>query len=179
MQATDNQNREVGVVSNPDTFRFCFVEKYWIDAFPRIPHGRAQRTELIATLFGLDKFNKFVGHFNGSIDQQLVLTATKQLASTGTRRALATDQARVNGEAKALKGNSKTAHSTSQTRLDGQAEHAGPHGPEASGTKAEWPRFDTKRGEQPASPTAVRRDAQSGYQLPGSTCTACQASDRD
>jgi hypothetical protein len=25
--------------------------------------------------------------------------------------------------------------------------------------KAEWPRFGTKRGAQPASPTAVRRDA--------------------
>ncbi|MAZ69788.1 MAG: hypothetical protein CMK45_04270 [Porticoccus sp.] len=34
-----------------------------------------------------------------------------------------------------------------------------PYGPEASGIKAGWPRFDTKRGAQPASPTAVRRDA--------------------
>ncbi|MHB1737085.1 MAG: AAA family ATPase [Acidithiobacillus sp.] len=103
LRATDNQNREVAVDSNPDTFRFCFIEKNRIDAFSRIAaRPPAQRTELIATLFGMDKFNEFVGHFNESIDQQLVLTATKQLALTGKRNALATDQAIVNGEAQAL-----------------------------------------------------------------------------
>jgi energy-coupling factor transporter ATP-binding protein EcfA2 len=105
LRATDNQNREVAVDSNPDTFRFCFIEKNRIDAFSRIAaRPPAQRTELIATLFGMDKFNEFVGHFNESIDQQLVLTATKQLALTVKRNALATDQAMVNGEAKALQG---------------------------------------------------------------------------
>lgn len=103
LRATDNQNREVVVDSNPDTFRFCFIEKNRIDAFSRIAaRPPAQRTELIATLFGMDKFNEFVGHFNESIDQQLVLTATKQLALTGKRNTLTTDQAMVNGEAKAL-----------------------------------------------------------------------------
>ncbi|MGQ0700585.1 MAG: AAA family ATPase [Panacagrimonas sp.] len=103
LRATDNQNREVAVHSNPDTFRFCFIEKNRIDAFSRIAaRPPAQRTGLIATLFGMDKFNEFVGHFNESVDQQLVLTATKQLALTGKRDALATDQAMVNGEAKAL-----------------------------------------------------------------------------
>ena len=103
LRATDNQNREVAVDSNPDTFRFCFIEKNRIDAFSRIAaRPPAQRTELIATLFGMDKFNEFVGHFNESIDQQLVLTATKQLALTGKRNALANDQAIVNDEAKAL-----------------------------------------------------------------------------
>lgn len=103
LRATDNQNREVAVDSNPDTFRFCFIEKNRIDAFSRIAaRPPTQRTELIATLFGMDKFNEFVGHFNESIDHQLVLTATKQLALTGKRNALATDQGMVNGEAKAL-----------------------------------------------------------------------------
>lgn len=103
LRATANQNREVAVDPNPDTFRFCFIEKNRIDAFSRIAsRPPAQRTELIATLFGMDKFNEFVGHFNESIDQQLVLTATKQLALTGKRNALVTDQAMVNGEAKAL-----------------------------------------------------------------------------
>jgi len=105
LRATDNQNREVAVDSNPDTFRFCFIEKNRIDAFSRIAaRPPAQRTELIATLFGMEKFNEFVGHFNESIDQQLVLIATKQLALAGKRNALATDQAMVNGEAKALLG---------------------------------------------------------------------------
>ncbi len=103
LRATDHQNREVAVAANPETFRFCFIEKNRIDAFSRIAaRPPAQRTELIATLFGMDKFNEFVGHFNESIDQQLVLTAAKQLALTGKRNALATDQATVNGEAKAL-----------------------------------------------------------------------------
>ena len=103
LRATDHQNREVAVASNPDTFRFCFIEKNRIDAFSRIAaRPPAQRTELIATLFGMDKFNEFVGHFNGSIDQQLVLSATKQLALTGKRNALTADQAMVNGEVKAL-----------------------------------------------------------------------------
>ena len=101
--ATDHQNREVAVVANPDTFRFCFIEKNRIDAFSRIAaRPPAQRTELIATLFGMDKFNEFVGHFNESVDQQLALTATKQLMLTGKRNALAADQTTVGGEAKAL-----------------------------------------------------------------------------
>jgi len=105
LRATDNQNREVAVDSNPDLFRFCFIEKNRIHAFSRIAaRPPAQRTELIATLFGMDKFNEFVGHFNESIDRQLVLTATNQLALTGKRNALGTDQAMVNGEAKALLG---------------------------------------------------------------------------
>ncbi|MGE0113367.1 MAG: AAA family ATPase [Steroidobacteraceae bacterium] len=103
LRATDHHHRQVAAVSNPDAFRFCFIEKNRIDAFSRIAaRPPAQRTELIATLFGMDKFNEFVGHFNDSIDQQLVLTATKQLALTGKRNALATDETTVNGEAQAL-----------------------------------------------------------------------------
>lgn len=103
LRATDHQNREMAVDANPDTFRFCFIEKNRIDAFSRIAaRPPAQRTELIATLFGMEKFNEFVSHFNESIDQQLVLAATKQLALTGKRNALTADQATVNGEAKAL-----------------------------------------------------------------------------
>lgn len=101
--ATDHQNREVAVSSNPDTFRFCFIEKNRIDAFSRIAaRPTAQRTELIATLFGMDKFNELVSHFNDSVDQQLVLFAAKQIALTGKRNALAADQTAVNSEAKAL-----------------------------------------------------------------------------
>jgi len=103
LRATDHQNREVVVARNPDAFRFCFIEKNRIDAFSRIAaRPPAQRNELIATLFGMDKFNEFVGHFNESIDQQLVLDATKQLALTGKRNALASDETTVNGEAQAL-----------------------------------------------------------------------------
>lgn len=103
LRATDHQSRDVAVVANADTFRFCFIEKNRIDAFSRIAaRPPAQRTELIATLFGMEKFNEFVSHFNESIDAQLVTTATKQLVLNGKRNALENDQAAVNGEAQAL-----------------------------------------------------------------------------
>jgi recombinational DNA repair ATPase RecF len=101
--ATDPQGRSVPVAASADRYRFCFVEKNRIDAFSRIAaRPPAQRTELIATLFGMDSFNEFVGHFNESIDQQLVLTAVKQLDLTNRRNTLAADHATVNGEAQAL-----------------------------------------------------------------------------
>jgi len=101
--ATSHQNREMPVAANIDTFRFCFIEKNRIDAFSRIAaRPPAQRTELIATLFGMENFNEFVGHFNEAIDAQLVLAATKELALTGKRNALAADRTTVDGEAQAL-----------------------------------------------------------------------------
>lgn len=102
LRATDHQNRDVAVAANPDTFRFCFIEKNRIDSFSRIAaRPPAQRTELIATLFGMEKFNEFVGHFNDSMDQQLITTPTKQLVLNGKRNALIADQATINGEAQA------------------------------------------------------------------------------
>lgn len=103
LRATDHQNREVAVVANADTFRFCFIEKNRIDAFSRIAaRPPAQRTELIAALFGMEKFNEFVSHFNESVDAQLVTQSAKQLALNGRRNALTNDQTTVNGEAQAL-----------------------------------------------------------------------------
>src|ERR1022692_436457 len=103
LRATDHQNNEVPVSASADTYRFCFIDKNRIDAFSRIAaRPTAQRTELIATLFGMDRFNEFVGHFNESIDQELVLAATKQLALTSLRNTLAADQATVDGEVQAL-----------------------------------------------------------------------------
>lgn len=103
LKATDHQNREVDVVSNPDTFRFCFIEKNRIDSFSRIAARPAgQRTELIATLFGMEQFNEFVSHFNESIDSQLVLEAKNETVLTERRRALANDQTTVEAEAQSL-----------------------------------------------------------------------------
>lgn len=75
LTATDHHGNEVNVAANPDTYRFCFIEKNRIDTFSRIAaRPNAQRAELIATLFGMDQFNDFVSHFNESIDGQLVLS---------------------------------------------------------------------------------------------------------
>jgi len=61
LKALDNRGRELDVASNPDTFRFCFVEKNRIDSFSRIAAcPNAQRAELIATLFDMDQFSDFV-----------------------------------------------------------------------------------------------------------------------
>lgn len=103
LKATDHQGNEIDVAANADAYRFCFIEKNRIDAFSRIAaRPTAQRTELIATLFGMEKFNEFVGHFNESMDGQLTLTNTKRLLLAGKRTALAQDQATVNGEAASL-----------------------------------------------------------------------------
>jgi recombinational DNA repair ATPase RecF len=103
LKATDHQGNEVDVAANPDTYRFCFIEKNRIDAFSRIAaRPNAQRAELIATLFGMDQFNEFVSHFNESIDGQLVLRGEKQADLAARREALAVDQETVNGEAAAF-----------------------------------------------------------------------------
>jgi recombinational DNA repair ATPase RecF len=103
LKATDHLGNEVDVAADPDVYRFCFIEKNRIDAFSRIAaRPNVQRTELIATLFGMDQFNEFVGHFNESIDGQLALSGDKQADLTARRKALSVDQVTVNGEAVAF-----------------------------------------------------------------------------
>lgn len=103
LRASDQQGREVDVVANLDTYRFCFIEKNRIDAFSRIAaRPNAQRAELIATLFGMDRFNEFVRNFNESIDGQLVLSSEQQNALTLRRNTLATDQSTAEGAAASL-----------------------------------------------------------------------------
>jgi recombinational DNA repair ATPase RecF len=101
--ATDHQGNEINVEANADAYRFCFIEKNRIDAFSRIAaRPTAQRAELIATLFGMEKFNEFVGHFNESMDDQLKLTNAKRMLLAAKREALAQDQLTVNGEVASL-----------------------------------------------------------------------------
>ncbi|KLN57628.1 hypothetical protein VPARA_11410 [Variovorax paradoxus] len=100
LKATDHQGQEVDVVANADMFRFCFIEKNRIDAFSRIAaRPAARRTELIATLFGMEKFNDFVGNFNESMDAQLTLSSGRQLILAARRTALTGDQALIDGQA--------------------------------------------------------------------------------
>ncbi|MCX4156312.1 MULTISPECIES: AAA family ATPase [Paraburkholderia] len=107
LSATDHQGNSFNVSANLDAYRFCFVEKNRIDAFSRIAaRPTAQRAELIATLFGMDQFNEFVGHFNENIDGQLILVGSKQASLDAKRTALANDQQTVAAEAQALAGQS-------------------------------------------------------------------------
>ncbi len=90
--ASDHEGQPVTVVADADTYRFCFIEKNRIDAFSRIAAKPAgQKTELIATLFGMDQFNDFVSHFNDSMDGQLTLLGLKQRELAGKRAALVQD----------------------------------------------------------------------------------------
>ncbi|MGY2401697.1 AAA family ATPase [Pseudomonas sp. SDO5271_S396] len=61
------------VVANESNYRFCFVEKNRIDNFSRIAaHSPARQTELISSLFGLEKFNDFVRGFSSDIDARYI-----------------------------------------------------------------------------------------------------------
>lgn len=103
LTAINHDGGQVNVVSNPESYRFCFVERNRIDSFSRMaarPNG--QREELIATLFGMEQFSDFVSHFNESIDVQLVLNNEHQATLTARRAALTADQATVESEAASL-----------------------------------------------------------------------------
>jgi energy-coupling factor transporter ATP-binding protein EcfA2 len=96
LKATDHQSREVDVVANEEAYRFCFIERNRIDAFSRIAAKPAgQRSELIATLFGMEQFSDFVNHFNESMDGQLVLEPENDRLLSARREALANDEATV------------------------------------------------------------------------------------
>lgn len=104
LTATDAEGGEVQVAADEDAFRFFFVEKNRIDNFSRIaatPPGR--KTDLIATLFGMDQFNDFASHFNESMDAVLTLTTETQTQLAGRRQALRTDELTRDGEAEQLR----------------------------------------------------------------------------
>lgn len=105
LTATDAQGREVRVAADDDLFRFLFVEKNRIDNFSRIaanPPGR--RTDLIATLFGMDQFNDFASNFNDSMDAVLILGTQTQTQLATKRQALRADEATRDGEAEQVRG---------------------------------------------------------------------------
>lgn len=101
--ATGADRRETPVRVNTDLYRFCFIEKNRIDAFSRIaqrPQG--QRAELIATLFGMEKFNDFCNRFNDQIDPALVIDARKQRELRLKQEALTRDRATSDCEGEKL-----------------------------------------------------------------------------
>jgi len=73
IEAVDTEGATLPVVANESNYRFCFVEKNRIDNFSRIAaHSPARQTELIASLFGLEKFNEFVRGFSSDIDARYI-----------------------------------------------------------------------------------------------------------
>lgn len=105
LMALDTEGQPVPVVADSDAYRFCFIEKNRIDNFSRIAAKSAgEKTELISTLFGMDRFNDFVGHFNDSMDGLLTLQGRKQRELQNKRVALVQDIATINGEQADLQG---------------------------------------------------------------------------
>jgi len=99
LTATDANGNEVPVAADADLYRFCFIEKNRIDAFARIAaRPPAQRTELIAALFGMDKFNDFASHFNEQMDAELTLRGEKQATLRLKREGLTRDLQTVRDE---------------------------------------------------------------------------------
>lgn len=98
--ASDVNGDEVSVTQNADVFRFCFIEKNRIESFSRIASKpAAQRTALIASLFGLDGFNEFVKGFNKDINEQLQLADTKNQELTIKRAEQTVDNKTIENEA--------------------------------------------------------------------------------
>jgi len=103
LTAMDGGGHEIPVRADEDAFRFFFIERNRIENFSRMaaaPPGR--RNDLIATLFGMDRFNEFVSRFNESMDAALVLGTLAQTQLQTRRQLLATDQTTVAGEAERL-----------------------------------------------------------------------------
>ena len=86
----------VPVAPNAELLRFAIVEKNRIEAFARLAaRTPAQAGALIATLFGLDGFNNFVGNFTVSLDNQLRLGTPKKDALAIKQAALAAARQKV------------------------------------------------------------------------------------
>jgi energy-coupling factor transporter ATP-binding protein EcfA2 len=90
----------VPVLPNEEEYRFCFVEKNRIDAFSRLASRTpAEKTKLIATLFGIDQFAEFVRGFSDDLDPQLDLIGVKSQQLAIAKLALRTAEESVAGEA--------------------------------------------------------------------------------
>lgn len=120
LAGTDSQGNEIQVRPDEDAFRFFFVEKNRIDNFSRIAASTpARKTDLIATLFGMDQFNDFAAHFNESMDAALTLEMPQQLALSGRRQALRADETARDAEADQLRAEDQAATDYATAYQDG------------------------------------------------------------
>lgn len=78
LKGRDASGADTPVQSDPDALRFCFVEKNRIEDFARMSaKTTAQRTELIARLFGMQGLSDFIGNFNADLNNDLSLDNIK------------------------------------------------------------------------------------------------------
>lgn len=68
LRAIDQTDKVVVVAASRTDYQFCFIEKNRIENFARISsQTREKQVNLLATLFSLDSFNKFVEGFTDNI----------------------------------------------------------------------------------------------------------------
>jgi AAA15 family ATPase/GTPase len=75
----NEKNKLVEIIPNSQLYRFSFFEKNRIDGFARITAETANtQKDRIATLFGLESFNKFVDGFTENFDRYLSIENIKE-----------------------------------------------------------------------------------------------------
>jgi hypothetical protein len=95
LKGRDAAGADTPVQAHSDSHRFCFVEKNRIEDFARMSAKTpAQRTELIARLFGMQGFSDFIGNFNTDLNG-LTLVNNKGQRLEEKKRKLAADTALV------------------------------------------------------------------------------------
>lgn len=93
------------VLPDEEIFRFSIIEKNRIESFARLAaRTPAQANTLIATLFGLDAFNRFVNNFSANIDRPLRLTRPQKEILDGRRAALADARNKVANDVEVRRG---------------------------------------------------------------------------
>lgn len=97
--ASGQEGEDVPVAADADAFRFCFIEKNRIDDFARLAaKTQGERARLIATLFGVDRFDEFVRDFNETLEGRIVVEGGKRKALETARQNLKADEALVQEE---------------------------------------------------------------------------------
>jgi hypothetical protein len=72
-------NERVEIIPNRQIYRFSFFEKNRIDGFARITaETQSEQKDRIATLFGLESFNKFVDGFTDNFENYLSIENIKE-----------------------------------------------------------------------------------------------------
>lgn len=103
LKARDAAGDDTPIQANPDAHRFCFIEKNRIEDFARMSAKTpAQRTELIARLFGMQGISDFIGNFNSDLNNDLTLNNLKGQRLAEKRQKLAADTALVANTANKL-----------------------------------------------------------------------------
>ena len=85
------------IASNEELYRFCFIEKNRIEDFARIAaRTPSDQRQLIATLFGVDRFASFVRGFNPTLDNELDLEGVKTQELAQKRTILSSAELSIN-----------------------------------------------------------------------------------